>query len=210
MKKAIIVIVLMLVCGLGVPTYANSIYGMQGLFAIPVADTQAFGEYTGSFQMIANSTYIGFDYGLLEDLELYLSAAMSNGFTNMQIQGGAKYRVIRENRIIPSLSIGAMNKDVYVVASKTLEPKLNIRAHLGYGLGKFGGLYFGANKVINPVTLRNGKSYSFSPKTNLMVEYMDNQVNLGCQITFFQYFAVTLGIQNLRQVAYGFSYTSQF
>lgn len=211
LQKVTFLIVLMLALAVAVPASASSVYGMRGLVKMPIADTQAIGEYTGGFEVIGRGNYVGFNYGLLEDLEVYLNMVALNGFANPEVHGGAKYRVLRETKYLPSMSLGLMNTDFFGVFSKTLEPKTNIRGHIGYGTGKyFDGLFFGANMVVNPVTVRNGKSYSFAPRTDLQVEFIANEVNLGVEVCFNQYFAVKLGLVNFRKPAYGFSYTSEF
>lgn len=212
MKKLILcAMILTLTLTLALPAFATSLYGMKGLIYMPIADTQPQGKFGVNFQVTtANSNYLGFNYGFFENFEGYLSMENTNGFSGTNWAGGVKFRALQETNIQPSLAIGTLNKDIYVVASKTMDLKSTIRGHIGFGNGQLNGLFFGFNKIFNPVNIRNSGSGFMMPVTNVKLEYFIDEINLGTDIYLNEHFTVSLGLLNFRGTVGGFSYTSDF
>lgn len=196
---------------LAVPVGATSLQGMKGLMMIPTADTPAEGRYGLNFQIInASDSILSFNYGIWENFELFASLDSTNKFSEADLNGGLKARVLRETRVQPSLAIGLKGRNLFVVASKMLDHKTNIRGHLGFGTGTFDGLYFGFNKLYNPITISSSDRSLLIPVTNFKVEFIQSEINLGADLLFHEHFILNLGIINFRELSYGIGYTSVF
>lgn len=211
MKKiALLVLTLFLMVVAVMPVSATSMYGMKGLISMPVADTQTPGKLGINFQVTKTNNYLGFSYGLLENLELYANMSNDNAFSDTDWAGGLKLRIFQETKIRPSFSLGLMNKDLYVVGSKTMDLRSTLRLHIGYGNGQFQGLFLGVNKMFNVATIRNSGDKVALPVMNANVEFFRNKINLGMDVHLNDYFILNVGLLDFRNPTAGFSYTNQF
>ncbi|AZR73970.1 hypothetical protein BBF96_11555 [Anoxybacter fermentans] len=212
MKKLTFITTVMLVIFLAIPALANSLQGTKGLIYMPSADTQLEGKYSLGLQIMGNDneSTISLNYGVWENFEVYMTFNFGSGFDNSNVNGGIKARVMYETELQPSLAIGIMGKDLFVVASKTVDYKTNLRGHIGIGTGRFDGLYFGFNKLYNPITITSSDNEFLLPVTNFKLEFYNNQINLGADFHLNEYFVLNLGVINFREFTYGIGYTSLF
>lgn len=211
MKKVIVLMLTALLVVLTVmPVSATSIYGMKGLLIMPVADTQPQGKLGINFQATKTDNYLGLNYGLMENLEVYANMSNNNDFSKTKWAGGAKLRIFQETKIRPSFAVGIMNKDLYIVGSKTMDLSSTLRLHVGYGNGAFQGLFMGVNKMFNVATIRNSGDKVTLPVMNAKVEFFRNKVNLGLDVHLNDYFILNVGLLDFRNPTAGFSYTNQF
>lgn len=207
MKKMTFIMTVVLVMAFTVPTFANSLLGMKGLISMPVADTQSKGKFSVGFQMVGNDGHLTMNYGVGKNLEGFAAFDINSSGVNV----GIKARVLRESHVQPSLSVGIMNTNLFVVASKTMDYKTNIRGHLGFGTGKgFDGVYFGFSKLYNPITISSSDSKFRLPVTDLKLEYFDEKINLGADFYLNDTFKANVGLVNFRNFTYGISYSSLF
>lgn len=213
MKKiTLLMLTAVLVMVAAMPVSATSIYGMKGLMIMPMADTQAPGKLGLNFQVTKTNNYLGLNYGLLENLELYASMSNNNDFSSSGAKwaGGAKLRVFQETKLRPSFAVGIMNNDLYIVGSKTVDLKSTLRLHIGYGSGEFQGVFLGVNKMFNVATIRNSGDRITLPVMNGKVEFFRNRINLGIDVHLNDYFILNAGVLDFRNPTAGFSYTNQF
>ncbi len=211
MKKMTFIITFALVFIMVIPASATSLQGMKGLIKTPIADTPAEGKYGLNFQVIGgDESTLSFNYGIWENFEIFVSLDNQNNFAESEVHGGVKARVVREMQIQPSIALGLRNRDLFVVASKTIDYKSNLRGHLGFGTGAFDGLYFGLNKTFNPVTISSSGSSALIPVTNCKLEFLQNEINLGADFLFNEHFVLNLGVINFGEFTYGIGYSSAF
>lgn len=211
MKRWVSIVTLILLVVLAVPVCATSLQGMKGLMVVPSADTPAEGKYGLNFQLVNGSdSILSFNYGIWENFEIFASLDSTDKFSESELNGGLKARVLRETRVQPSLALGLRGRDLFVVASKMLDYKTNIRGHLGFGTGTFDGLYFGFNKLYNPITISSSDASYLIPVTNFKIDYMQSEINLGADFLFNEHFVLNFGVLNLRELTYGIGYTSVF
>jgi hypothetical protein len=112
----------------------------------------------------------------------------------------------------PALAVGLKNKDLYATASKSMG--YGMSGHLGIGDGSFGGLFVGISKVINPVSVeitqdKQDKSISATsnfPTTNLMIEYINREINFGARVNLKKSFYLDLAVLDLDQFKLGLNY----
>ncbi|MCK4260065.1 MAG: YjbH domain-containing protein [Halanaerobiales bacterium] len=207
MKKMTFIITVLLVVILAVPVFANSQLGMKGLINMPVADTQTKGKLSLGLQMIGDAGYVSANYGIGQNLEGFVGFNSDSG----DITGGIKVRIIRETRYQPALTVGLMNTNIFVVASKIMDYKTNIRGHLGFGTGdQLDGIYLGFNKLYNPITISSSNSRFKLPVTDFKLEYFAEKINIGADFYLNDSFKLNVGISNLKNVMYGIEYSSLF
>ena len=213
MKKVTLITALMLVCLLSLPVLANSLQGTQGLIYMPTADTQSVNKYSLGFQLDGDqSSIMTANYGINESLEAYLNVASNSKFDNTATTLGVKGRILQEAQRQPALAAGVMGRksgtDIFVVASKSIDYKGNLRGHVGFESGK--GLFFGFNKIYNHVTISSSDSMFSLPVTNCKVEYYNNDINLGADFHLNKNFNINLSLIDLEGLSYGIEYSSRF
>ena len=131
---------------------------------------------------------------------------------NIELQPLVRILFTRQVANKPALAAGLKGYDLYTTVSKSLGHGLS--GHIGYGDGDFGGLFVGVNKVINPVSVEitddgNNKSISATsslPTTNLMVEYINQEINVGARIKIKDSFNLDLGMLDLDRFKLGVNY----
>lgn len=126
-------------------------------------------------------------------------------FTNHNTEPGilAKLILTEETNSQPAIGMGLQREDLYVVASKNLG--LGFRGHFGFGNGKFGGLFVGFNKVLNPVSVSAASSPSL-PIINLKGEYVNSEVNFAVQMNLQDNMKVDIGFVNFDKIKIGLGY----
>ena len=122
----------------------------------------------------------------------------------------ARVLFARETSNSPAVAAGIRGRDLYATASKSLG--YGVSGHIGFGNDRFGGLYVGLNKVINPVSIEiteegeNKTGTSTLPTTNLMVEYINQEINFGARVNLKNTLYLDLGILDLDQFKVGLNY----
>lgn len=201
----------MLIVMASIPVWAeNSVFGTRGLIYVPSADTQPEGKFNVNFQMLGDNSNFSLNYGLWGNFEIFGNFDNTEGFNETTGGVGIKARIVQETKTKPSLAVGIRNQDLFLTASKILDYKTMIRGHIGFGTNDFGRLYFGFNKMYNPITITTEDVRTLLPVTNFKAEYFDNKVNLGADFYINENFIINLGVENFRQLIYGFGYSSRF
>lgn len=205
----------------GAPAHASGldIGGATGLLTIPTADVAGTGRLVVGYHAVGPYYYnvyknsIAVTAGLTNELELGVSSAFAYG--DRETSFNAKYRFLPESSHVPALAIGVDNSltgrgtDFYLVLSKAI-PELTTRFHAGVGNW---GLFLGASKVLNPVSVRGGRG-STLPETTLMAEWNAGLLNLGVRMQPIPHLLLDAGVIGLNTVpvtpVLGLEYAFQF
>lgn len=190
--------------------------GATGLLTIPTADVVGAGRLAVGYHVEAPFGYVADNYiavtaGLTNDLELGVASHFV--FGNEPLTSfNAKYRIIPESAHVPALAVGVDNLVTvrgatlfYLALSKAI-PELTTRLHAGVGNW---GLFLGASKVLNPVSVRGGRGSAF-PETTFIAEWNGGDFNLGLRMQPIPHLLVDAGILNLRTPILGLQYAIQF
>lgn len=210
-----LMIILVLALG-GTAAAAPQIKGSTGLINIPDADVLANGNFNLGYHLWASEHYVVFNFSFLDDLEMGASVRIrpeekNEAFLNL------KYRILPEKKDGPGLAIGAEalsggNSSLYLVASKVIPDLAGIRGHLGVSTQR--GLFFGASKVLNAVTVRTSakktETWSSFPQTTVMLEYDGGNLNTGLRLDLTRELTLDAYLIDLHDGVIGLTYTSRF
>lgn len=200
MKKLLLVLILVIIM---VGVVSTGVLAMDKLINIPTADL-AGGQGAIHGEMTLNSVrQIEGVYNLTPQLEV---GGIMRFIDSDQAKLGALAKVIlsRENEKEPAISAGIRMSDIYFVISKNMG--MGFRGHLGIGNGELRGLFFGFNKVVNPVNISKDGQPSL-PVINLMGEYIDQNLNVGARINLQQNIKFDISVVNLDSLKLGLGYT---
>lgn len=187
MKKILLTSLLLLMLFISCSVSANtSLWGPTGLITIPTADIlghNALGlayYFKGGAEPLGkiNRNAILLNYGYNHKIEGGLTYLPPADFS--ELIAHLKVRIIEEiaDDYLPSLAVGIIGKSPYFVASKSVGSQFSgFRLHLGYGLSDLGGIFIGAEKVLNAFSITDRDFHL--PLTTLMAEYSDKKFNLG-------------------------------
>lgn len=116
-----------------------------------------------------------------------------------------KTRLLTEKEGRPEVSIGIRSRSLYIVGSKTVVP--NTRFHFGFSDRSMGGIFVGAETVLNPYQVEivdeEGAEGFALPRTRLMVEYIDQAFNFGGLMNITQELTAELAILDMSSVKAG-------
>lgn len=214
---------------LSVAAFATpSLLGPTGGIFTP--DDRVIGQdnFSANFDQVDfdhKTTLMGATIGLTPDLEIGISRFQSDDEgLKAQAMFNGKYVLLEEKPSTPSVAIGvvdatgnvSINGDAsaYLVLGKNLTPAITdlagqpvapIHGYIGVGTGMINGLFLGA-------------SYQFSPKAELVVEYLsklqfrntydeENVINAGLRLKLFDQLHAQVSAINLQDFGYGLSYS---
>jgi len=187
---------------------ANAL-GQTGLIEIPTADVVAEGSLMFSCHHIRSNSIVSVGYGAGENIEAGLAAITERRSNGFRFAGGIKVRLIREQRDLPGVAAGLMGQSYYAVISKDLNLQ-RIRGHLGVGTGDLEGVFVGASKLLNPVTISSGDHETPLPAATVMIEYIGGSINAGLNLRWGQELAFDVGLADLERVYAGGSLMLRF
>ncbi|MCK8827782.1 YjbH domain-containing protein [Natroniella acetigena] len=215
MKKGLrlgLVVALLIIFSL--PSYAGQ-FGATGLLTIPTADILAPTELNLVYQRIdENGDLVGSDYGIKQGVQLGIGANWPAGITeDGEVFPKLKVKLIEESENVPAVAAGIIDRDRYIVASKS-SPYYGLRAHLGVGdKERFEDNFFvGVSRVLNPVSVLSGESSFELPLTTMLAEY-NGGVNLGFKFEFIPEISANLGVKDLTDrtdLTFGLSFKNEF
>ncbi|MCK8816371.1 YjbH domain-containing protein [Natroniella sulfidigena] len=215
MKKGLklwLVIALLIV--FSAPSYAGQ-FGDTGLLTIPTADILAPTELNLAYQRLDNSgDLVGVNYGIKQGVHLGMGAVWPEGVTeDGDIFPKLRVKLMEETENIPAIAAGIIDRDRYLVASKST-PYYGLRAHLGVGdEERFEDNFFvGVSRVLNPVSVSSGDNSFELPLTTMLAEY-NGGVNLGLKFEFIPEISANLGVKDLtdnNDFTFGVSFKNEF
>lgn len=214
--RKISLFLVMLICLATTPTYASNYFnfGVNGLLTIPTATTLAPTDLNMSYQRIGAGHLLLLNYGFKDGIVL---GGAINWPQGLDYKGDfaplLKVKLVEENRTKPVVTVGNMNRSLYLVASKST-PYYGIRAHAGIrDKDKFKDMVFaGATKVLNPVAISSNDSKFEMPITTAILEY-NRGVNLGAKFEFIPQIEANLGVLDLfdsNTFSFGVSFKNKF
>lgn len=180
--------------------------GKTGLLLAPSADTLGQGSFVIGYSRLGlgNCVYIG--AGIIPNLEIGLG---SKGFWDgATVYPMAKLRLLGETSNAPAVSIGLEGQALYVAASKRLMTS-GPRAHIGFGTGRFNGIFVGFDHVLNPVTISSGTGPQ-APTTTVIGEYVGGEFNIGARFDFAKGLSLSIGLLDTGHLSAGVSFTTKF
>ncbi|MFZ5925576.1 MAG: hypothetical protein ACOYW4_10060 [Bacillota bacterium] len=207
-KTAIAVTILLVLAATAAPvSHAATTYtGETGLLLAPSADTLGANYFTIGYGRLKLVNIISVGVGLTPNLEIGVGSA---GF-----DGGAsaypllKLRLIGESRDMPAIAVGLEDQALYIAASKRLATR-GPRLHVGFGAGRFEGLFAGVDQVLNPVSISGRKGAGF-PTTTLIGEYVGGSFNLGARFDLSGGFNFNIALLDLNTLSAGVSFRARF
>lgn len=185
---------------------ATSQSGKTGLILAPSADTLGQGSFVIGYTRLGLSDCVYMGAGIIPNLEIGLG---SKGFKGgATVYPMAKLRLLGEARDVPAVSIGLEGQALYVAASKRLTTS-GPRAHVGFGTGRFNGIFVGVDHVLNPVTISSGAGPK-APITTLIGEYVGGEFNIGARFDFTKGLSLSVGLLDTSHLSAGISFTAKF
>ncbi|WP_408955172.1 hypothetical protein [Natroniella sp. ANB-PHB2] len=215
MKKRLRVgVILALLITFSLPTYAGQ-FGATGLVTIPTADILAPTELNLAYQRLdASGDLLGVDYGIKEGVQLGVGVEWPEGITEeVEVFPKLRVKLVEETKNIPAVAAGFIDRDRYLVASKST-PYYGLRAHLGVGdKGQFEDNFFvGVTRILNPVSVSSGDSSFELPLTTMLAEY-NGGLNLGFKFEFLPEINANLGVKDLtdqQDFTFGVNFKNEF
>lgn len=198
----------------GGPTSPNA-FGTTGLLFTPSAYTVGDRGIDGGIFATSNFETYGATVGLGNRLEVGGTYLSSHGFGHSGFLANGKFALLRENAVIPALSVGItdafdqLHRDpsFYVVASKDLQKLVPVplRLHAGWGTGLYDKQVFlggelGIGTPLNLVPLAH-------PSVSAIAEWENHDLNVGLRARY-RGFAGTIGLFDLDHFGGGISYTT--
>ena len=188
---------------------APSMSGSTGMIRIPTADVLRPGQAGAGYYFWQDQSRAVLALGAVKGLELSAAAPWRNG-TEDAWSVNAKISLLQEELLLPAVAVGiedAAGRDrrsVYGVISKALP--YGLRVHIGTGTGRFDGMFGAVEKVLNPVSVKGGRS-GF-PVTSLIVEMDGGKMNYGLRLRLDRGLRLDCGwlVQD-EKVYFGLTYT---
>lgn len=185
--------------------------GFSGLIKTPTADVLPYSKATVGYHHTDRANLVLFNYGAYDNFEL----GLSNYWYDDEVRAdddlflNAKLQLLEENNSQPAVSMGLVDEDFYAVASANLD--YDLRGHVGLGNGDFDGLFAGISKTINPVTISTKEKNKLQmPVTTLMMEYIDQEFNVGAKFKLTSEFNFNLALEDLSDLSAGINFDTQF
>lgn len=185
---------------------ATSQSGKSGLLLAPSADTLGQGSFAIGYSRLGLTDCVYISAGVIPNLEVGLgSRGFSDGAT---IYSMLKFRLMGEAVDLPAVAVGLEGQALYVAASKRLMAS-GPRAHLGFGTGRFNGIFVGVDHILNPVTISSGSGFQ-APLTTVMGEYVGGAFNIGARFDFPKGLSFSIGLLDTSRLSAGVSFTTKF
>ncbi|NLB74356.1 MAG: YjbH domain-containing protein [Firmicutes bacterium] len=185
---------------------ATSQSGKSGLLLAPSADTLGQGSFAIGYSRLGLTDCVYISAGVIPNLEVGLgSRGFSDGAT---IYPMLKFRLMGEAVDLPAVAVGLEGQALYVAASKRLMAS-GPRAHLGFGTGRFNGIFVGVDHILNPVTISSGSGFQ-APLTTVMGEYVGGAFNIGARFDFPKGLSFSIGLLDTSRLSAGVSFTTKF
>ncbi len=204
---AVAAAVLLAVAAAGPAGHASTTYaGETGLLLAPSADTLGVNSLAITYGHLRLVNIVSVGVGLAPNLEIGVgSAGLEHGASAYPL---LKLRLVGESRDMPAVAVGLEDQALYVAASKRLAAR-GARAHVGFGSGRFDGLFAGVDLVLNPVSISGGNASGF-PVTTLMGEYVGGDFNVGARFDIARGLAVNVGLLDMSSLSAGVSFKMKF
>lgn len=179
------------------------------LISIPTADVSRYGDFTLGYSQAGKRLALGVTYGLTDEMQVGM-AASSYGDSKVDFSGAVKVRIKDETSHQPALALGLTDNSVYAVASKKFLDVPGLRGYVGFGAGKFDGFFFGLTKVVNPISIKSGKSGWSVPVVTFMAEMVKKELNFGARLGFTPNLQMDVGIRGGGELHMDAGYTMTF
>jgi hypothetical protein len=187
--------------------YASTTYtGETGLLLAPSADTLGANAFAITYGRLGLADVVSVGVGLTPNFELGVGSAGSGH--GASVYPLLKLRLVGESSDMPAVAVGLEDEALYVAASKRLSAR-GARAHVGFGSGRFDGLFAGVDLVLNPVAISSGRSSGF-PVTTVIGEYVGGSFNVGARFEVAKGLALSLGLLDLDTFSAGVSFKMKF
>ncbi|MGE5593733.1 MAG: YjbH domain-containing protein [Betaproteobacteria bacterium] len=202
-----VALLLVAVAAAGPRSYASTTYtGETGLLLVPSADTLGANTINIGYGHLRLVNIVSVGVGLTPNLEVGIG---STGFSDgASVYPLLKLRLMGESRDMPAVAVGLEDNALYVAASKRLSSR-GARVHVGFGSGRFDGLFAGVDLVLNPVAISGGGSSGF-PVTTLMGEYVGGEFNVGARFDVANGLALDVGLLDMNALSAGVSFKLKF
>lgn len=189
---------------------ADSYLGPKGLLTIPTAAVARPGFYSLGASYTEKSIYANLKATFINNVELGIAGAI-----NRPLYGFFKWCLVEETSELPAVAVGATGSAFYGVVSKNLTNK-GLKGHLGFGTGRYGGIFGGISLILNPVTV--SPAGTILPVVTIIGEFKDNSnlneipavFNIGSRLQFKHNLSVDIGLLNFNALSISACFTTKF
>ncbi len=208
MKKLLLSTLCGILMATGVAAAAPSVNGPTGMINDPSADVLRAGQVSLGYYHLKSGGVGVFNTHLADNLEVGVSGFRYDNQNNKTYLN-AKFALAPETILTPGLAIGVMDaastdkRSLYTVASKALP--FGFRVHVGTGNGRFGGVFAGIEKTVNPISVISGNNVF--PSTTLIAEYDGRTMNYGARMSVIPGLKLDAGWRG-HSTYFGMSFTS--
>jgi hypothetical protein len=185
MRRALLAVLCLLFIFAAPVQAAPSLSGSTGLINTPTADVLRQDQIELGYYHLNGGDCGVFGLNIADRLELGVAGfrfderGKNNTFVN------AKYSLVPEGILIPGVAVGVEDigdraeRAEYIAVSKGLP--FGFRLHAGAGSGRYGGMFAGIEKTLNPVSVISGNN-TF-PATTLIAEYDGHYMNYCARVS---------------------------
>ena len=212
MKRLTAMIVVFVFFTFALPVGAfSSVYGPTGLVTLPTTELLEEGKFRlNYFNLDLETNRFNFVYGVLSQLELGVNVGISEEVN--ELSPHIKGVLIEETEAQPSLAVGLVETDLYIMAGKALGFKA-LDGYFGVGTGKYSTLMLGVKNSFTPLVIGDEDDRIELPYGAVSAEYVGDSLNLGLEVDFSQNFGGQAALMNILDDAslmFGLQYSSYF
>ena len=179
---------------------AGTFRGVSGLIEIPSADSLAANSIEAGVHFIDGKPAMSISAGLASRLEVGLNTDPKDTDLNVTMKGV----VLVETRENPGMAIGYDSGSLYFVLSKAFS---GVRGHIGFGNGRYGGVFGGISVPLNPVTV--APRGQVRPTTLLLLEHNGRTLSAGVRLGLSANLKANLAILDLNKAVIGLTWSTQ-
>lgn len=178
-------------------TSAGTIRGVSGLIDIPSADALAPSTIETGVHVVDGKAALSITVGLAARLEAGLNTSPVDGALDVTMKGV----VLPETRNNPGMAVGYDTGSLYLVLSKAFN---GMRGHIGFGDGRFGGVFAGLSASLSSVTVSpKGQT---SPTAVFLLEHNGRNLSAGLRLGLSPNLKANLAIIDLDKAMLGLTY----
>jgi hypothetical protein len=178
---------------------AGTIRGVSGLIDIPNADALAPSSIETGVHVVDGKAALSITVGLAARLEAGLNTSLKDGSLDFTMKG----IVIPETHDNLGMAVGYDTGSLYFVLSKAFN---GLRGHIGFGDGRYGGVFAGLSASLSPVTV--SAPGQMRPTTLFLLEHNGQSLSAGLRLGISRNLKADLAIVDLEKAMLGLSYST--
>lgn len=203
-------VIVLMIASFSSVSLAHTIYGTTGLINIPSASVAPSGSISFGYDWFKGRSNVSVNLGAFPGVEAGLASQFTNNGNHFS--GNVKVNLLEEGDH-PAVSVGlraaSERLDFYLVSSMQIGAP-GVRAHLGFGSGRYNSGFAGISAVLNPVSVSSGSSQVAVPVTTMIIEYDGNGLNTGVKMRFDQKLEGRVVISDFKSLGLGINYNHRF